>query len=158
MKTAEENRLGTAPSEAVRSDIEEHLGFLEERLEETERQIEEAVENSPLWREEEELLCSIPGVAEATAHVLMAELPELGEANRQEIAKLAGVAPLNRDSGKHRGERSTWGGGPQFEKPCIWPLSRLPSITGKFGSSTIGWSIEERPRRQRLWPACESSL
>jgi transposase len=110
MKTAEENRLGTAPSEAVRSDIEEHLGFLEERLEETERQIEEAVENSPLWREEEELLCSIPGVAEATAHVLMAELPELGEANRQEIAKLAGVAPLNRDSGKHRGERSTWGG------------------------------------------------
>lgn len=110
MKTAEQNRLGTAPSEAVRSDIEEHLSFLDERLAETERQIEKAVENSPLWREEEELLCSIPGVAEATAHVLMAELPELGEANRQEIAKLAGVAPLNRDSGKHRGQRSTWGG------------------------------------------------
>ncbi|MCS3856616.1 transposase [Salinibacter ruber] len=110
MKTAEQNRLETAPSEAVRSDIEEHLSFLEERLAETERQIEEAVENSPLRREEEELLCSIPGVAEATAHVLMAELPELGEANRQEIAKLVGVAPLNRDSGKRRGERSTWGG------------------------------------------------
>ena len=110
MRTAEENRLGTAPSEAVRSDIKEHLSFLEERLAETEREIEEAVENSQLWREEEKLLCSIPGVAEATAHVLMAELPELGEANRQEIAKLAGVAPLNRDSGKHRGERTTWGG------------------------------------------------
>ena len=79
MRTAEENRLGTAPSEAVRSDIEEHLSFLEERLAETERQIEKAVENSPVWREEQELLCSIPGVAEATAHVLMAELPELGE-------------------------------------------------------------------------------
>jgi transposase len=110
MKTAEENRLGTAPSEAVRSDIEEHLSFLEERLTETECHIEEAVENSPLWREEEELLCSIPGVAETTAHVLMAELPELGDANRQEIAKLAGVAPLNRDSGQHRGQRTTWGG------------------------------------------------
>jgi len=110
MRTAEQNRLGTAPSEAVRSDIEEHLSFLEERLKETERQIEEAVENSAVWREEEELLCSIPGVAEATAHVLMADLPELGEANRQEIAKLAGVAPLNRDSGRHRGQRSTWGG------------------------------------------------
>jgi len=110
MKTAEENRLGTALSEAVRSDIEEHLSFLDERLAETEHQIEEAVENSPLWREEEKLLCSIPGVAEATAHVLMAELPELGEANRQEIAKLVGVAPLNRDSGRHRGQRSTWGG------------------------------------------------
>jgi len=110
MKAAEENRLGTASSEAVRSDIEEHLAFLEQRLEETERQIEKTVENSPLWQEEEELLCSIPGVGPATAHVLMAELPELGEANRQEIAKLVGVAPLNRDSGKHRGERSTWGG------------------------------------------------
>lgn len=62
MKTAEGNRLGTAPSEAVRADIEEHLSFLEGRLEATERQIEETVENSALWQEEEELLCSIPGV------------------------------------------------------------------------------------------------
>jgi transposase len=110
MKTAEQNRLGTAPSEAVRADIEEHLSFLEERLAETERQIEEAVKNSSLWREEEDLLCSVPGVGQKTAHVLMAELPELGEANRQEIAKLAGVAPLNCDSGQRRGQRSTWGG------------------------------------------------
>jgi len=110
MKTAEQNRLGTAPSEAVRADIEEHLSFLEERLAETERQIEEAVEDSSLWREEEDLLCSVPGVGQTTAHVLMAELPELGEANRQEIAKLAGVAPLNCDSGQRRGTRSTWGG------------------------------------------------
>lgn len=110
MKTAEENRLGTAPSEEVCSDIEAHLSFLEERLAETERQIKEAVQESPIWREKEELLCSIPGVAETTARVLLAELPELGEANRQEIAKLVGVAPLNRDSGQQRGQRSTWGG------------------------------------------------
>lgn len=110
MKTAEQNRLGTAPSAAVRTDIEEHLSFLEERLKETERQIEEAVESSPLWKKEEELLCSVPGVGQTTAHVLIAELPELGEANRQEIAKLAGVAPLNCDSGQRRGTRSTWGG------------------------------------------------
>ncbi|MCS4041581.1 hypothetical protein GGP42_003263 [Salinibacter ruber] len=48
MKTVEENLLGTAPSEAVRSEIEEDLSFLEERLAETERQIAEAVESSPL--------------------------------------------------------------------------------------------------------------
>jgi len=58
MKTAEENRLQTAPSDAVRRDIEEHLSFLERRLAETEGQIEDAVEESPMWREEEELLCS----------------------------------------------------------------------------------------------------
>lgn len=110
MKTAEENRLQTAPSDAVRRDIEEHLSFLERRLAETEEQIDEAVEESPMWQEEEELLCSVPGVGQTTAHVLLAELPELGEANRQEIAKLVGVAPLNADSGQRRGQRTTWGG------------------------------------------------
>lgn len=110
MKTAEENRLQTAPSDAVRRDIEEHLSFLERRLAETEEQIDEAVEESPMWQKEEELLCSVPGVGQTTAHVLLAELPELGEANRQEIAKLVGVAPLNADSGQRRGQRTTWGG------------------------------------------------
>lgn len=110
MRTAERNRLQTAPSEAVRADIEMHLRFLSKRLEEAERQLEEAVEKSPMWRAEEQLLCSVPGVGKTTARVLLAELPELGKANRQEIAKLVGVAPLNCDSGQMRGRRSTWGG------------------------------------------------
>jgi transposase len=110
VRATEQNRLVSTPSKVVRADTEEQLSFLEERLAETERQIEEAAWNSPLWREEEELLCSITGVEGKTAHVLMAELLESGEANRQEIIKLAGVAPLNQDSVKHRGERCTWGG------------------------------------------------
>lgn len=110
MRQAEENRLHTATSEAVRSDIQEHVRFLSDRLEETERALEEAVEESPLWKENERLLCSVPGVGQTTARTLLAELPELGEANRQEIAKLVGVAPLNCDSGQRRGRRTTWGG------------------------------------------------
>lgn len=112
MKVAEQNRLETASSEAVRRDIERHLAFLDERLAAAERQLEAAVEESPMWRVEEELLCSVPGVGKTTARVLLARLPELGEANRQEIAKLVGVAPLNWDSGQRRGERVTWGGRP----------------------------------------------
>jgi transposase len=110
MKTAEKNRLQSVPSEAVRSDVQAHISFLEERLEQVEKRLDEAIKASPVWREEEALLQSVPGVGEATARVLIAELPELGQANRQEIAKLVGVAPLNQDSGQHRGKRTTWGG------------------------------------------------
>lgn len=63
-----------------------------------------------MWRQEEERRCSVPGVDQTTAHVLLAELPELGAANRPEIAKLVGVAPLNADSGQQQGQRRTWGG------------------------------------------------
>ena len=110
MRTAEQNRLQSAPSEAVRTDIKAHLSFLADRLAQTDRRLEATVEESPLWRAEEQLLCSVPGIGEATARTLIAELPELGEVNRQEIAKLVGVAPLNTDSGSMRGQRTTWGG------------------------------------------------
>lgn len=110
MRTAERNRLSTAPSDAVRESIEAILDAIEEQLHEAERQLEEAVEKSPMWREKAQLLQSVPGVGKNTAYALIAELPELGEANRQEIAKLAGVAPLNCDSGERRGQRTTWGG------------------------------------------------
>jgi len=112
MKVAEQNRLETASSEAVRRDIERHLAFLDKRLAAAECQLETAVEESPMWRAEEKLLCSVPGVGTTTARVLLARLPELGQANRREIAKLVGVAPLNCDSGRRRGKRATWGGRP----------------------------------------------
>lgn len=110
MRTAEQNRLQRAPSEAVCSDIEAHLAFLYDRLEEAERCLNEAVEQSPAWRAEEQLLCTVPGIGKATAHTFIAELLELGKLNRQEIAKPVGVAPLNSDSGQMRRPRTTWCG------------------------------------------------
>ena len=120
MKIAEENRLETAPSETVRADLEAHLSFLERRLKQVEERLDEAVKASSVWRKEERLLCSVPGVGRSTARVLIAELPELGQASRQEIAKLTrrnfcGVAPLNCDSGTYQGKRTKqeslrWGG------------------------------------------------
>ena len=65
---------------------------------------------SAVWRAKDDLLQSVPGVGRVMATTLLAELPELGQLTRREIAALVGVAPLNRDSGAFRGQRSVWGG------------------------------------------------
>ena len=65
---------------------------------------------SPAWREQEDLLRSVPGIGPVSARTMLAELPELGTLNRKKIAALVGVAPLNRDSGTKQGARTCWGG------------------------------------------------
>jgi len=109
MLIAERNRLRTAP-EALRPRIEEHIAWLEAELVELDGDLGAQRRRSPLWREKEQLLRSVPGVGPVLAATLLAELPELGELNRRQIASLVGVAPLNRDSGRHQGVRTTWGG------------------------------------------------
>ena len=69
-----------------------------------------AIHASPIWREKDERLQSMPGVGPVLATTLLASLPELGTLDRRQIAALVGVAPLNRDSGTWRGTRTVWGG------------------------------------------------
>jgi transposase len=73
-------------------------------------ELRRTIRASPLWREEEELLRSVPGIGPVVAMTLLAELPELGRLDRKQIAALVGVAPLSRDSGAWRGKRAVWGG------------------------------------------------
>ncbi len=70
----------------------------------------DAIRESAAWRAKDDLLRAVPGVGRVLATTLLADLPELGRLDRREIAALVGVAPLNRDSGMHRGQRSVWGG------------------------------------------------
>lgn len=109
MREAEKNRLERAGS-AVRPSLNEHIRHLSEQIEETERELGKLIEESPVWQAEEELLCSVPGIGKTTARVLLARLPELGEANREEIAKLVGLAPIAQESGTWKGERHIEGG------------------------------------------------
>jgi transposase len=106
---AEKNRLNTAPRQ-VQKRIKKHIEWLEEELAALEKEIQELIRENPLWRKQEELLRSVPGVGPVTSAVLLAELPELGTLNRQKIAALVGLAPFNKDSGPRKGKRRIYGG------------------------------------------------
>ena len=109
MLTAEQNRLpGTLG--AVQAQIRELITCLRRQLHSADRKLKDLIQQSPVWREQEQLLRSAPGVGPVLATTLLADLPELGQLNRKEIAALVGVAPFNRDSGTWRGQRTIWGG------------------------------------------------
>ena len=114
MLTAEKNRLRTA-APAVRGHIKEHIRWLESSLADLDSELEQAIHSSEVWRAQDNLLQSTPGVGPVLSTTLLAELPELGTLNRKEIAALVGVAPLNRDSGTLRGRRAVWGGRSQVK-------------------------------------------
>ena len=109
MLTAERNRLGTALPPA-RPSLREHIRWLEREKERVESELEGHISENLTLRRKFKILCSAKGVGPATSFTLLSKLPELGTVNRKEIAALAGVAPFNRDSGKWRGKRTTWGG------------------------------------------------
>jgi transposase len=97
MLTAEKNRLLSASS-PIRKRVRVHIAWLERELDHTNAELSEAIRQSPVWREKDDLLQSVPS------------LPELGTLTNKQIAALVGVAPLNRDSGTFRGRRTVWGG------------------------------------------------
>jgi transposase len=109
MILAEEQRLQMA-TRAVRPQIQAHIEWLRAQLRDADAQLQALIRSTPIWREHEDLLRSVPGVGPVLATTLLADLPELGRLTRRKIAALVGVAPLNRDSGAHRGRRRIWGG------------------------------------------------
>ena len=109
MLVSEKNRLGTAIS-AVRPRIEAHIAWLEQELSDLDQELRQSLRRSPVWREKDDLLRTVPGVGEQLSLTLLADLPELGTLDRRQIAALVGVAPFNRDSGTLRGRRAVWGG------------------------------------------------
>ncbi len=109
MSVAEQNRLETAPP-LVRAHIQKHLAWLAAELAEVDHDLDQRVQQSPDWQAQDDLLRSAPGVGRVTAATLLAELPELGHLSPKAIAALAGVAPMNHDSGRQRGQRQVHGG------------------------------------------------
>ncbi len=109
MISMEANRLRQAHNPRVQRMIRATLKTLEAQLAKLDREINDTVRGSPIWRAAD-LLTSVPGIGEVTARTLIADLPELGQLDRRRIAALVGVAPVNRDSGQMRGRRTIAGG------------------------------------------------
>lgn len=116
MLVAEKSRLLQAQGrgrQALRRQIKNHISYLERELKTLDSDLDRMIRKSPLWREQDDLLQSVPGIGKQTSRILLGTLPELGAASAAEIARLAGLAPINRDSGKMRGKRRIGGGRPR---------------------------------------------
>jgi len=113
MLQAERNRTGQVFGKGkrlVKKSLKNHISYLERELHMTDTDLGVMIKASPVWRERDALLQSVPGVGPVLSRTLLADLPELGRLSRRQIAKLVGVAPLSRDSGTMRGRRFVQGG------------------------------------------------
>ena len=110
MLIAEKNRLNRTVSKRVKESLKSSLESIQKQIDQLDDQTKEEVRKTPAWREKDDLLRSVPGINHITSHMLLAQLPELGKLNRRQIAKLVGVAPMNRDSGLYKGKRMIYGG------------------------------------------------
>jgi transposase len=109
MITAENNRQLTAPKD-IQREIRAHITWLRKRLKKVDDDLSGRIKASPIWNAKDDILQSTPGIGPTASTTMLAILPELGTLNRQTIAALVGVAPMNRDSGKWRGRRRIQGG------------------------------------------------
>lgn len=109
-KTAEKNRMHSVTSKVVLKSVQKIVDQLSKEIRRIEAEIARLVKSDDQWKARAELIQSAPGVGEVTATTLIAEVPELGQLNRQKISALIGVAPFNRDSGQFRGRRTIFGG------------------------------------------------
>jgi transposase len=114
MLIAEQHRLLSAAVQdapvPLRDELGDHIAWLRRRLDQMNDDLNQQIRSSPVWREREDLLRTIGGIGPIVSATLLSHLPELGQLDRKAIAKLVGVAPLNRDSGSVKGVRHIWGG------------------------------------------------
>ena len=114
MLIAEQHRLLSAAVQdapvPLRDELGDHIAWLRRRLDQVDDDLNQQIRSSPVWREREDLLRTIGGIGPIVSATLLSHLPELGQLDRKAIAKLVGVAPLNRDSGSVKGVRHIWGG------------------------------------------------
>jgi transposase len=110
LRSMEKMRQPQAVHKTATRSIDRMIKVLDQQIAALDKAISRLIETDDDWRTKRDLIESVPGVGPTTSATLVAELPELGRLNRQEIASLTGLAPFNHDSGKYRGQRRIRGG------------------------------------------------
>ncbi|MGA8381104.1 MAG: IS110 family transposase [Stellaceae bacterium] len=132
MINAEKQRLAKAHDPVAQRSFRALLKSLEAERARIDKAIDKLIEASPVWCAKQDLLKSVPGIGDVVARTLIAELPELGQVDRHQIAALAGVAPMNRDSGRYRGKRKIQGGRVAVRAPlymaCLVAIRHNPVL------------------------------
>jgi transposase len=132
MINAEKQRLGKAADKLAQRSFRTILRSLEAERARIDRAIDTLIEESPVFCARQDLLKSVPGIGDVVARTLIVELPELGTVDRHQIAALAGVAPMNRDSGRYRGRRRIQGGRVEVRAPlymaCLVAIRYNPPL------------------------------
>lgn len=152
MLTAEKNRYQQALP-TVRPHVAAHIAWLEQALQQLDGELDQRLQASPVWRERDQRLRSVPGGGPTVALTLIAHLPELGHGSVKQVATLVGLAPLTRDSGAWRGTRAIWGGRRQVRAalysaaPCTGPRWWACATTPCCARSMNGCSHGANPRR-----------
>lgn len=121
LRTQEGNRLTRTFDPQMRQLIEASLEFLQTQSQELDQAIAQLLQADSQFQAQTQVLQSMPGIGPTTAAVLVANLPELGKLNQRCIARLVGVAPVNRDSGTLRGKRMTGGGRSDLRQRLFMP-------------------------------------
>jgi transposase len=144
----ETNRQHQVRNSRVQRMLKATLKTLKAQLAELDHDIDDTVKRSPVWRAADDLLTSVPGVGDVTAHTLIADLPELGQLDRRRVAALVGVAPVNRDSGQMRGKRNIAGGRAEVRNALY--MATLSAIRWNPVISKHYKSLVERGRPKKV--------
>jgi transposase len=134
MLGAEHNRRRLLRDRRLQRHVDAHIAWLEDALRRLDQDLNTLIRATPLWREADDLLRSVPGIGPVTACTLIADLPELGRLDRRRIAALAGLAPVARDSGAFRGRRMIMGGRAHIRRvlymATLTAIKHNPTIRG----------------------------
>ncbi len=126
LRTMEKNRLGQTSLKPAQKSIAGLLDAIRKQIRDVDKAILKLIESHDDWRTTAEIARSVPGIGQVTGATLVAELPELGQLDRQAIAALVGVAPYNNDSGPHEGKRTIRGG--RASVRCVLYMAALSGM------------------------------